>query len=104
MIKRLYECFSELFIQIKDIDRGDQIAELTGIDKHEQQEAFVNACESIDSLNSNLQLYFGYLDITPPAVAGAAGAAGAAEAAAGAAGAATAAEAATAATAGAAES
>lgn len=60
-IKRLYECFSDLFNNMAD--KGDEIARLTGIHKQDQQDAYVKACESIDSLNSNLQLYFGYVDI-----------------------------------------
>ena len=79
MIKKIYECFSELFIDIAESDKHNDISRLTGINKQVQQEAYINACQSIDSLNSNLQLYFGYLDIKPPAAAGAAGAAGAAE-------------------------
>ena len=60
-IKRLYECFRELFNDMAD--KGDEIARLTGIHKQDQQDAYVKACESIDSLNSNLQFYFGYVDI-----------------------------------------
>ena len=63
MIKRIYECFSELLDNIADIDKGHQIADLSEISRQDQQESFINACESIDSLNSNLQLYFGYIDI-----------------------------------------
>lgn len=72
-IKRLYECFTELFNDMAD--KGDEIARLSEIHKQDQQDAYVKACESIDSLNSNLQLYFGYVDIRPPSVAGAATAA-----------------------------
>ena len=64
-----------MFIDIAESDKHNDISRLTGINKQVQQEAYINACQSIDSLNSNLQLYFGYLDIKPPAAAEAAGAA-----------------------------
>jgi len=78
MIKRIYNCFSELLEDIGKLD-NNQIADLSEVKRQDQQESFIDACELIDSLNSNLQLYFGYLDITPPAAAGAAEATGADE-------------------------
>lgn len=69
MIKRIYECFDELFVDISQVDNGGEISRLTEISSEVQKDAFINVCESIDSLNSNLQLYFGYIDIIAPVAA-----------------------------------